>query len=165
MMVWCCESAAILISLAKKTEKLIPSDFVGESQVVRWCCAATNSVEMPLMSILMIDWYKDDRCRKHREAMVGWANRLLSGLERWLDRRQYVATDSFTVADILMSHVPAGITTVCSSRTAILGTIVIGVWRVRLGSTRSIATIRTWRPASCACGLTPRLEPTAQIQR
>jgi glutathione S-transferase len=26
-------------------------------------------------------------------------------LERWLDGREYVATDSFTVADILMVHV------------------------------------------------------------
>lgn len=103
------ESAAILIYLAKKTRKLIPSDFVGESQVVRWCFAATNSVEIPLMSILIIDWSKDDGCRKHQEFLVGWANRHLSGLERWLDRRQYVATDSFTVADILMSLVLAGI--------------------------------------------------------
>lgn len=99
------ESAAILIYLAKKARKLIPSDLVGESQVVRWCFAATNSVELPLMSILMIDWTKDEGCRKHREFLVGWANHLLSGLERWIAHRQYIATDSFTVADILMVHV------------------------------------------------------------
>ena len=145
------ESAAILIYLAKKMGKLIPSDFVGESQVVRWCFAATNSVEMALMSILMIDWTKDDGCRKHREAMVGWANRLLSGLERWLDRRQYVATDSFTVADILMSHVLAGI----KDDSLLQPYSNLRNYRDRrlarpAGSTRSIATIRTWRPASCA---------------
>jgi glutathione S-transferase len=103
------ESAAILIYLAKKSGKLIPSDPAGEAQVVRWCFAATNSVELPLMSILLIDWAKDDGCGEHRERTVGWANRLLTGLERWLDRREYVATESFTVADILMSHVLAGI--------------------------------------------------------
>lgn len=103
------ESAAILIYLAKKAGKLIPSDIVGESQVVRWCFAAMNSVEIPLMSILMIDWFKDDGCRKHREFLVGWANRHLSNLERWLDRRQFIATENFTVADILMAHVLAGI--------------------------------------------------------
>lgn len=101
------ESAAILIYLAKKTGKLIPDDLIGESQVIRWCFAATNSVEMPLMSILMIDWHKDNGCHKHRAAMVGWANHLLSGLERWLDGRDYIATDNFSVADILMSHVLA----------------------------------------------------------
>ena len=34
---------------------------------------------------------------------------MLTGLERWLDRREYLATESFTVADILMSHVLKGI--------------------------------------------------------
>lgn len=103
------ESAAILIYLAKKAGKLIPRDFAGESQVVRWCFAAMNSVEIPLMSILMMSWTKDEGCHKHRKFLIGWANRHLSNLEGWLERRQYVATDSFTIADILMSHVLAGV--------------------------------------------------------
>jgi glutathione S-transferase len=98
------ESAAILIYLAKKAGKLIPSDPAGEAQVVRWCFAAMNSVELPLLSILLIDWAKDAGS-KYRENTVAWANRLLVGLERGLDGREYVATESFTVADILMSHV------------------------------------------------------------
>jgi glutathione S-transferase len=103
------ESAAILIYLAKKAGKLIPADAAGEAQVVRWCFAAMNSVELPLMSILFLDWGKDDSCGKHRESLVGWANRHLANLERWLEHREYVATDAFTVADILMAHVLAGI--------------------------------------------------------
>jgi len=103
------ESAAILVYLAKKAGKLIPSDPVGESQVVRWCFAAMSSTELPLMSILMLDWVKDDGCSKYREFMVGWANRQLTGLERWLDGREYIATESFTVADILMAHVLAAV--------------------------------------------------------
>src|SRR5450631_942878 len=102
------ESAAILIYLAKKAGKLIPSDPAGEAQVVRWCFAAMNSVELPLLSILLIDWAKGEDS-KYRANTVGWANRLLTGLERWLDGREYIATESFTVADILMAHVLAGI--------------------------------------------------------
>ena len=101
------ESGAILIYLAKKSQKMIPSDLAGESQVVRWCFAATNSLEIPLMNIAMIDWFKDEGSRKYRDFLVGWANRHLSNLERWLEQRQYIATDSFTVADILMVHVLA----------------------------------------------------------
>lgn len=99
------ESAAILIYLAKKSKKLIPSDFAGESQVVRWSFAAMNSVEIPLMNILFIDWLKDEGTKNHREFMVGWAKHHLIALEHWLDHREYIATDEFTVADILMSHV------------------------------------------------------------
>ena len=100
------ESAAILIYLARKAGKLIPSDPAGEAQVLRWCFAAMNSVELPLLSLMLIDWAKnEDGPTRHRENTVAWADRHLGNLERWLDGREYVATDSFTVADILMAHV------------------------------------------------------------
>ena len=103
------ESAAILLYLAKKSGKLIPKDLAGEAQVVRWSLAAMNSLEMPLMSLAMLDWFKGDPCVKYREHMVGWATRHLGNLERWMQGREYVATDSFTVADILMAHVLTGV--------------------------------------------------------
>ena len=37
--------------------------------------------------------------------LVGWVNRVLTNLERWLADRTFVATNEFTVADILMAHV------------------------------------------------------------
>ena len=97
------ESAAILIYLAKKAGKLIPADRAGEAQVVRWCFAAMNSVELPLLSLMILDWTKDEGS-KYREFTVAWAKRHLASLERWLDGRDFIATDAFTVADILMAH-------------------------------------------------------------
>ena len=99
------ESAAIVIHLAKKSGRLIPADRAGEAQVMRWCFAAMNSVEMPLLSLIVLDWSADGSCGKHRAFLVGWANRVLGNLERWLTNREFVATESFTVADILMTHV------------------------------------------------------------
>lgn len=99
------ESAAIVLHLAKKSGRLIPADRAGEAQVMRWCFAAMNSVEMPLLSLLVLDWSADGSCGKHREFLVGWANRMLGNLERWLAHREFVAAESFTVADILMTHV------------------------------------------------------------
>ena len=99
------ESGAILIYLARKSGKLIPNDFAGESQVIRWCFAAMNSMEIPLMNIMMMDWIQDDRSTKYREFLVGWANRHLTNLDGWLAQREFIATDRFTVADILMVHV------------------------------------------------------------
>jgi glutathione S-transferase len=99
------ESAAIVLYLAKKSGRLMPADRAGEAQVMRWCFAAMNSVEMPLLSLMVLDWSADGSCGKHREFLVGWAHRVLGNLERWLANREFVATDSFTVADILMAHV------------------------------------------------------------
>jgi glutathione S-transferase len=103
------ESAAILVYLAKKAGRLIPGDRAGEAQVMRWCFAAMNSVEPPLLSLLLLDWTADGSCGKYREFLVGWANRMLTNLERWFSDREFVATKDFTVADILMAHVLSGI--------------------------------------------------------
>ncbi len=88
---------------------LRPGDRAGEAQVVRWCFAAMNSVEPPLLGLLVLDWTADGSCGKHREFLVGWANRVLTNLERWFADRDFVATKGFTVADILMAHVLSGI--------------------------------------------------------
>jgi glutathione S-transferase len=103
------ESGAILLYLAKKSGRLMPADRAGEAQMMRWCFAAMNSVEPPLQALLVLDWTGDGSCGKHREFLVGWGHRLLGNLERWLAGREYVATDAFTVADILMAHVLAGV--------------------------------------------------------
>jgi len=88
------ETAAILIYLAKKSGKLIPSDAAGEAQVVRWSFCAATTVEMPLLNIVLFG--RDSK-------MVSWATKVLADLDRWLAHRELVATDAFTVADILMS--------------------------------------------------------------
>ena len=102
------ESAAILIYLAKKSGRLIPGDRAGEAQVVRWCFAALDTVEMPLLALMVHDWTADANAGssgKPREFLVGWVNRVFTNLERWLADRDFVATNDFTVADILMAHV------------------------------------------------------------
>ena len=99
------ESAAIVVYLAKKSGQLIPADLAGEAQVVRWCFAAMNTVEPPLLSLMVLDWMADGGCGKYREFLVGWCNRVLTNLEAWFSDRAFVATTGFTVADILMAHV------------------------------------------------------------
>jgi glutathione S-transferase len=99
------ESAAILVYLAKKSGRLIPADAAGEAQVVRWCFAALTTVEAPLLSLMVHDWTSDGEGAKTRQFMVDWVHRVFGNLERWFDGREFVATDAFTVADILMAHV------------------------------------------------------------
>jgi glutathione S-transferase len=103
------ESAAIVIYLAKKSGRLMPADRDGEAQVTRWCFAAVNSVESPLLGLMVLDWTADGSCGKHREFLVGWAHRVLANLARWFTEREFVAGNNFTVADILMVHVLANI--------------------------------------------------------
>lgn len=98
------ESGAILLYLARKTGKLIPRDLVGEAQVLRWSLAALNTIELPLLSSWFVD-LSGGKGTKPSEALKGWAAMRLQQLDGWLAERQFIATDDFTVADILMTHV------------------------------------------------------------
>jgi glutathione S-transferase len=98
------ESGAILLYLARKSGKLMPPDLAGEAQVLRWSFAALNSVELPMLSLWFVD-LMGGKGTKPSEALQGWGDMRLKQLEGWLADRRFVATDEFTVADILMTHV------------------------------------------------------------
>lgn len=98
------ESGAILLYLARKTGKLMPRDLAGEAQVLRWSITALTTVELPILSLWFVN-LSGGKGTRPAAALNGWAEMRLKQLDGWLSNRQYVATDDFTVADILMTHV------------------------------------------------------------
>jgi glutathione S-transferase len=100
------ESGAILLYLAEKSGKLIPSDVQERIRVVQWCFAALNTVEPPMQQILAIDKFGGgEGAEQRRAAMVRQAERWLVKLERQLEERDWIACADFTVADILLATV------------------------------------------------------------
>ena len=99
------ESGAVLIYLAEKAGRLIPSDLQGRTRVIQWCFAALSTVERPLMEIQLIDKFGTHEAGKRRVEMVKEAGRWLDGLERRLDGREWIAVPEFSVADILLATV------------------------------------------------------------
>ncbi len=98
------ESGAILLYLARKSGKLMPRDLAGEAQVLRWSFAALTTIEIPVLSHWFVEM-SGGKGSKAGEALRGWAELRLEQLDGWLAGRQFVATDDFTVADLLMTHV------------------------------------------------------------
>jgi glutathione S-transferase len=101
------ESGAILLYLARKSGKLMPQDLAGEAQVLRWTIAALNTIEVPVLTLWFVNLC-GGKGSKPSEALHGWAEMRLKQLDGWLAERQFIATDEFTVADILMTHVLGG---------------------------------------------------------
>lgn len=100
------ESAAILLYLAEKSGKLLPKDFEGRIRVTQWCFVALTTVELPLAEIQMIHGFFGAEKNKERLQFLNqWAARVLGGLEKRLADRKWVASDDFSVADILMTCV------------------------------------------------------------
>lgn len=98
------ESGAILLYLARKSGTLMPRDLAGEAQVLRWSFTALTTLEVPVLSLWFVNLC-GGKGSKPSDALHGWADMRLKQLDGWLADREYIATDDFTVADILMTHV------------------------------------------------------------
>jgi glutathione S-transferase len=101
------ESGAILLYLARKSGALMPRELAGEAQVLRWSIAALSSIELPVLALWFVNM-SGGAGTKPSEALHGWSDRRLGQLDGWLAGRQFVATEEFTVADILVTHVLGG---------------------------------------------------------
>ena len=101
------ESGAIVLYLARKSGKLMPRDLAGEAQVLRWSVAALNTIEVPVLTLWFVNMC-DGKGTKASDALRHWSEQRLKQLDGWLANREFVATDEFTVADILMTHVLGG---------------------------------------------------------
>jgi len=94
------ESGAGLLHLARKSEKLMPRDPVGEAQTLQWTIAALNSIEM-----VTVPWWFLEISGEDDNRLAGWMGNRLAQLEKVLNEREWLAADRFTVADLLMADV------------------------------------------------------------
>jgi glutathione S-transferase len=103
------ESGAIVLYLARKSGKLMPRELAGEAQVLRWSFSALTTIEVPMLSLWFVNMC-GGKGSKPSEALLHWSQQRLGELDGWLAKREFIATDEFTVADILMAHVLGGAT-------------------------------------------------------
>jgi glutathione S-transferase len=94
------ESGAGLLHLARKTDKLMPRDPVGEAHTLQWAISALNSIEM-----VTVPWWFLKISGKEDNGLAGWMGIRLQQLEHVLSERDWLATDRFTAADLLMADV------------------------------------------------------------
>jgi glutathione S-transferase len=94
------ESGACLLHLARKSEKLMPRDPVGEAETLQWTVAALNSIEM-----VTVPWWFLKISGDKNNGLTGWVGKRLDHLERVLGEREWLAAGRFTVADLLMADV------------------------------------------------------------
>lgn len=100
------ESAAILLYVAEKAGRLIPTDVQGRTMVMQWCFAAVSTVAPTLQCIETIEIFDAEKTATMVLAETRkLADRWFSGVERRLDGREWIACPEFTVADIAMASV------------------------------------------------------------
>ena len=99
------ETGAILIHLAETSGKLIPADAEGRARVIQWTFAALSTVEGPIQPLKLMDMGAMGEPGGARDFLAGWAHRVLDGVNRRLEGRDWIATGDFTIADLLLASV------------------------------------------------------------
>ena len=94
------ESGAGLLHIARKSERLMPRDPIGEAQTLQWTIAALNSMEM-----VTVPWWFLEVTGAPDNHLAGWMESRLDHMERVLKAREWLVADRFTVADLLMADV------------------------------------------------------------
>jgi glutathione S-transferase len=94
------ESGACVLHLARKSESLMPSDRVGDAEVLQWMFAAINSVEM-----VTVPWWYLEARGTGENGLAGWMESRLAHVEGVLCGRDWLAAGRFTAADLLMTDV------------------------------------------------------------
>lgn len=99
------ESGAILLHLGELSDKLMPTDPRGRSEVQEWVFAALNSMEMVSVcwSVFVFSGF-DKKDTPEWKALDGFLGLRLSRLEAALATREWLA-GRFSIADILMADV------------------------------------------------------------
>lgn len=98
------ESGAILLHLGEKSEKLMPRDERGRSEVTQWLFAALNSVEMAALPWALFKFTGNDGDTGGWKFLDQFTNARVKHMEAVLKEREWLV-DEFSIADIVMSDV------------------------------------------------------------
>ncbi|WP_374021159.1 glutathione S-transferase family protein [Bdellovibrio bacteriovorus] len=101
------ESGAILLYIAEKSGKLIPSDLQGRAQVYRWLITSLNNIEPFALPIFFADLFGDSN--PNMKALRPWHVEILARffptIDEMLKNQSYIHGTEFTVADIALTGV------------------------------------------------------------
>lgn len=94
------ESGAILIYLAEKTGRFLPTDARKRVQVLEWLMFQMGGIGPMLGQAHHFIKYAPEKIGYAVDRYANEANRLYGVLDKRLDKHEYVAADEYTIADI-----------------------------------------------------------------
>ncbi len=94
------ESGAILTYLAEKTEKLLPKDIRGRKTVLEWLFWQVGGLGPMAGQNHHFTTYAPEKIPYAIDRYVKETNRLYGVLDRRLEEREFIAGETYTIADI-----------------------------------------------------------------
>jgi glutathione S-transferase len=94
-----------VIHLAETSGKLMPPDGKDRAHVLQWTLAALSTVEGPIQPLKLMDMGAMGEPGDVRDFLTAWTHRVLDGVNRRLNGREWIAAGDFTIADLLLASV------------------------------------------------------------
>ena len=96
------ESGAILVYLAEKTGKFLPTDPAARYQTLQWLMFQMGGVGPMFGQVGFFHKFagKDFEDKRPRDRYLAESRRLLQVLDRWLEGKQWIMGDEYTIADM-----------------------------------------------------------------
>ncbi len=101
------ESGSIVLHIAEKYQVLLPHDEEGKARARTWVFAAINTLEQYVQNLTQIDLFNADQkwAIERRPAVLDMLKIKLQNLEDWMNGREYLEGNQFTVGDLMMTTV------------------------------------------------------------
>ncbi len=101
------ESGAIVLDVALRSGRLLPSDENLRGLAFSYLFAALNSIEPYLANLAEVEFFMADEAMKtaRRPAVMTMVERRLGELDRIVGDREYLVGDQFSIADLMMASV------------------------------------------------------------
>ncbi len=101
------ESGSIVLYIAERSGALLPPPGDRRAQAIEWMFAALNTIEPPIQMIAALDVFyaKEDWSAPARPTFIAAVRKRLGELQDALGDKDYLVTDDFTAADLLMTTV------------------------------------------------------------
>lgn len=101
------ESGAVVMWIAGQSEALMPTDIAARARILSWAFAALNSIEPFVANVTGTELFHGDApwAEGYLETAREALSQRLKRLSGWLNGREYLETDQFTAADLLMASV------------------------------------------------------------
>lgn len=97
------ESGAIVLHIAAQCDALLPKDREGRARATAWLIAALNSVEPPIMQLVLLDLFygQEAWAKAGRPEMAKRVKARFDRLADWLGDKEWLE-DRFTAGDLMM---------------------------------------------------------------
>jgi glutathione S-transferase len=101
------ETGAIVIDVATRAGRLLPTEDGDRALAISWVIAALNSVEPFVMNLAEVEYFIEDEAAKaaRRPPVRKSLGRRLGQLQTAIAGRRYLLGEEFTIADLMMASV------------------------------------------------------------